>query len=119
MRRTGRAPGRGRTERGRFDMRRIRIGMLVAALVVLGAPPGTAHAADRFPQRIALPNGFQPEGIASTGGTDLFVGSIPTGAVWRGDARTGSGAILVPPHEGRSAIGIKVAGGLIFVAGGA
>jgi hypothetical protein len=99
-------------------MRRIRIGLLVAALVALGAAPG-ASAADNFPQRIALPNGFQPEGIASTGGTDLFVGSIPTGAIWRGDARTGSRSILVPPHEGRSAIGIKVARGLIFVAGGA
>ncbi|MDQ3935731.1 MAG: superoxide dismutase [Actinomycetota bacterium] len=98
-------------------MRGIRIGLVVAALAVL-ALPAVASGGDNFQQRIALPNGFQPEGIASTGGTDLFVGSIPTGAIWRGDARTGSGSILVPPHEGRSAIGIKVARGLIFVSGG-
>ena len=33
--------------------------------------------------------------------------------------RPATGSVLVPPHEGRSAIGIKVERGLIFVAGGA
>ena len=87
---------------------------ILALLVV--APSSLAHP---LQQRIELPNGFQPEGIASTGGRDLFVGSIPTGAIWRGDAKTGNGSVRVPPHEGRSAIGIKVERGLIFVAGGA
>ena len=87
---------------------------ILALLVV--APSSLAHP---LQDRIELPNGFQPEGIASTGGRDLFVGSIPTGAIWRGDAKTGNGSVRVPPHEGRSAIGIKVERGLIFVAGGA
>ena len=87
---------------------------ILALLVV--APSSLAHP---LQQRIELPNGFQPEGIASTGGRDLFVGSIPTGAIWRGNAKTGNGSVRVPPHEGRSAIGIKVERGLIFVAGGA
>ena len=93
------------------------VGLAALALVVA---PGLSQAKKKPPlkQKIALPNGFLPEGIASMGGRDLYVGSIPTGAIWRGSAKTGKGSVLVPPHEGRSAIGIKVAHGLIFVAGG-
>jgi sugar lactone lactonase YvrE len=97
----------------------VALALLALALAVpssLAVKPGSGN--DRFPQRIALPNGFQPEGIASTGGRELFVGSIPTGAIWRADAKTGAGSVLVPPHEGRNAIGVEVARGLIFVAGG-
>jgi sugar lactone lactonase YvrE len=91
-------------------------------LLVLGAvalAPATAGAAT-FPDTIRLPDGWQPEGIASGRGTSLYVGSIPTGAVWKGDARTGRGDVLVPPREGRSAIGLKVdRRNRLFVAGGA
>ena len=97
--------------------------LALLALALVAAPASLAHKGHKHgksvKQKIALPNGFQPEGIASTGGKDLYVGSIPTGAVWKGSAKTGKGAVLVPPHEGRSAIGIKVERGLIFVAGGA
>jgi sugar lactone lactonase YvrE len=94
--------------------------LLLAAVAALAAlAPAVPAKKAQLPQRIALPNGFQPEGIASTGGSSLYVGSIPTGAVWRGSAKSGTGKVLVPPHEGRSAIGVKVAKGLIFVAGGA
>ncbi len=94
-------------------LRTLLLSLVALALLAPGA------SAKQFPERIALPNGFQPEGIASTGGNDLYVGSIPTGAIWKGDAGTGRGSVLVLPHEGRSAIGVKVAKGLIFVAGGA
>ena len=111
-------------------MNRTPMRILLAALAacLLLAPASAAHdyksgkhhgKQRQLQERIELPDGFQPEGIASTGGTDLYVGSIPTGAIWRGDARTGEGAVLVQPPAGRSAIGIKVARGLIFVAGGA
>jgi sugar lactone lactonase YvrE len=70
-----------------------------------------------FPQRIELPDGFQPEGIAIAG-TQFYVGSIPTGAVYRGSLRTGSGSELVEPQSGRAAIGLKVDRGRLFVAGG-
>src|SRR5512143_1233163 len=78
-------------------------------------------SADSFPQVISLPNGFQPEGIASGNGTTFYVGSIPTGQVYRGDLRTGQGSVLVPPQPGRSTIGLKYDAGtrLLFVAGGA
>jgi sugar lactone lactonase YvrE len=70
---------------------------------------------------IRLPDGWQPEGIAAGRGTSLYVGSIPTGAVWKGDARTGQGDVLVAGQPGvRSAIGIKVdKRDRLFVAGGA
>jgi sugar lactone lactonase YvrE len=81
--------------------------------------PATAGAAT-FPDTIRLPDGWQPEGIAAGRGTSLYVGSIPTGAVWKADARTGKGDVLVKGQEGRSAIGIKVdRRNRLFVAGGA
>jgi sugar lactone lactonase YvrE len=69
---------------------------------------------------IPLPDGFQPEGIASGTGTTFYVGSIGTGAVFRGDLRTGEGKLVVPDQAGRSTIGLKFDAptGLLFVAGG-
>ena len=77
--------------------------------------------ATTFPKVLPLPNGFQPEGIAAGTGTTFFVGSIPTGAVYRGDLLTGQGSVLVPPQVDRSSIGMKYDArtGLLFVAGGA
>jgi hypothetical protein len=92
--------------------------LLLVALALAVLAPSTAMAKP-FPATIRLPDGFRPEGIASGRGTSLYVGSIPTGAVWAGDARSGRGAVLVPPHAGRAAIGIKVdPRNRIFVAGG-
>jgi streptogramin lyase len=73
-----------------------------------------------FQDTIPLPNGFQPEGIAAGPGNTFYVGSIPTGAVYRGDVRTGEGAVLVQPQAGRAAIGMKYdpRSGYLFVAGG-
>jgi sugar lactone lactonase YvrE len=96
--------------------RRVLVLLVLAAVAAL---PTTAGAAT-FPDTIRLPDGWQPEGIASGRGTSLYVGSIPTGAVWKGDARTGRGDVLVPGQPGRSAIGIKVdRRNRLFVAGGA
>ena len=77
-----------------------------------------AGAKSTFPNVIALPNGWQPEGISVGNGTTFYVGSIPTGAVYRGDLRTGKGATLVQGASGRAAIGIEHDRGRIFVAGG-
>ena len=86
-------------------VRRVLVLLVMAAVAAL---PTTAGAAT-FPDTIRLPDGWQPEGIAAGRGTSLYVGSIPTGAVWKGDARTGQGDVLVPGRPGeRSAIGIKV-----------
>jgi len=94
--------------------------IIVLVLLTLGFATIAAAPANAFPDVIPLPDGFQPEGIASGNGTTFYVGSIPTGAVYRGDLRTGQGAILVEPQSGRSAIGLKYddRSGLLFVAGG-
>jgi len=87
--------------------------MTIAAMLAASA----LGATNAFPARIDLPDGFQPEGIAIAG-QQFYVGSIPTGAVYSGSLRSGLGAPLVPPQTGRSAIGLKVDRGRLFVAGG-
>lgn len=89
--------------------------LLVLSITMIGAA-----SAQAFPDLIPLPNGFQPEGIAVGKGSTFYVGSIPSGAVYSGDLRTGEGEILVPAQDGRAAIGLKYdeRTGLLFVAGG-
>ena len=93
-----------------------RIVLLLSALAVLVTPAALARSS--FPETIPLPNGWQPEGIEIGNGTTFYVGSIPTGAIYRGDLRTGEGDPFVPGAPGRSATGIEYAHGLLFVAGG-
>ena len=52
------------------------------------------------------------------GGTTFYVGSIPTGAIYRGNLRTGTGAPFVQAATGRAAIGVEHDRGRLFVAGG-
>jgi sugar lactone lactonase YvrE len=91
--------------------------LLLALTAIAVVAVSVAGAQSAFPSRIDLPDGFQPEGIA-TAGEQFYVGSIPTGAVYRGSLRTGKGAILVQAQTGRAAIGMKVDRGRLFVAGG-
>ena len=95
-------------------MRRL---ILFAALAVLVVP--TAVAKSSFPPTIALPNGFQPEGIAIGTGDTFYVGSIPTGAVYKGSLRTGKGAIVVPgvTDGSRGATGLEYDRGRLWVSG--
>lgn len=92
----------------------------IAVMLVLGVLFLSAASLVAFPPSISLPNGFQPEGIAAGDGTTFYVGSIPTGAVFQGDVKTGAGSILVPAQTGRSAVGMKYDSrtGLLYVAGG-
>jgi sugar lactone lactonase YvrE len=94
--------------------------LLTLLLIVLSSTMIGAASAQTFPDLIPLPNGFQPEGIAVGKGSTFFVGSIPTGAIYRGDLRTGEGDIFIPAQQGRAAIGLKYdeRTGLLFVAGG-
>lgn len=88
------------------------------ALVALASLVIVATAvAQSFPARIDLPRGWQPEGIAAGTGNTLYVGSIPTGAVARVDARTGRTRVLVAGRNGRAATGLKFANGRLFVSG--
>jgi sugar lactone lactonase YvrE len=93
--------------------------ILVAVVAAVLAIPAFTSAATPFPQTLPLPDGFRPEGIAIGRGTTFYVGSIPTGAIYRGDLRTGLGAVFVPGAPGRAAIGVAVdQRDRLFVAGG-
>jgi sugar lactone lactonase YvrE len=83
----------------------------------LAAP--VALAKGSYPAVIALPNGFQPEGIATGDGHTFYAGSIPTGAIFRGDLRTGQGGVFIQGAAGRAATGLKVDHGRIYVSGAA
>ena len=95
-------------------MARLLLVLATAAALTTSAVAGTSVT---FPKRINLPDGFQPEGITNAA-EQFYVGSIPTGAVYRGSLRTGKGAVLVQPQAGRAAIGLKADRGRLFVAGG-
>jgi sugar lactone lactonase YvrE len=94
--------------------------IIVSATVIGLLGLNTAPADGTFPMVINVPDGWQPEGIAVGRGTDFFVGSLLTGAVYGGDLRTGEGEIVVPPQTGRIAVGLAVdkRSKAIFVAGG-
>ncbi|MBF5029201.1 superoxide dismutase [Micromonospora sp. ANENR4] len=100
--------------------RRIRttLGVALAATLVTTAAPAPAAAAhDRRPTVIALPDGFQPEGVA-TAGRYAWFGSRATGEIYRADLITGAGK-QVSPATGTPSLGLKVdPRGRLFVAGG-
>jgi sugar lactone lactonase YvrE len=100
----------------------MKLRILIVAVLACGALAAPSSAGEPFPERIPLPNGWQPEGIATGRGTDFFAGSRAgafAGAVFAGDLRTGRGEVLVPPQPGRAALGMKVdRRGRLFVAGG-
>ena len=101
----------------RLLIRLLPVGLLGLALV---APlSGTAEAASRFPRQIALPDGFQPEGIAIGPGHQAYLGSRVDGDIYRVNLRTGRGEV-VSQGPGTASLGLKSdRRGRLFVAGGA
>jgi sugar lactone lactonase YvrE len=80
---------------------------LVAALALSIPAAGSGHT---FPEVIPLPDGIAPEGIASGTGTEFFTGSLLTGAIYKGDLRTGEGDFINDPADfttPRAALGMK------------
>jgi sugar lactone lactonase YvrE len=89
----------------------LRVLSLVAALIAAAATlsGGSSTAQQKpFPDVIQLPRGFQPEGLEVGRGTTFYVGSVANGAIYRGNLRTGLGAILVPGETGKAATGIEL-----------
>ena len=82
-------------------------------------PGGASADVGNFAEIISLPNGFAPEGIAFGSGQTFYVASLATGAVYRGNVRTGVGDLVVPAQAGRSACGLRYdpRGDRLFVAG--
>ena len=92
-----------------------RLTVLITLLLAVSAPAATGAAA--FPDRINLPDGFAPEGIAIGRGATFYTGSLSGQGIWRGDLRTGEGAPLV--EGGGPFVGMKVdAANRLWVAGG-
>lgn len=101
----------------------LKITVLLAALLAilsLLAIPASAKNEETFPPVFNVPDGWQPEGIAVGRGSSFYVGSLLNGAVYGGDLRTGQGEPVVPPQQGRIAVGLEVdeRSNAIFVAGG-
>ena len=88
-------------------MRRL-IAAICAVTIVAVAAPEVRAERPNFPSEIDLPDGYFPEGIATGRGSTFFVGSISEGSVYRGDLRTGDGAVLTDGFGPFSAIGIDV-----------
>jgi sugar lactone lactonase YvrE len=99
--------------------------ILIAAVVALCAAvavPAVAHKGGKHkghkPDVIALPDGFQPEGITTSKRHAFFVGSRATGAIYKGSLRSGEGDELVAGGGGKQATGLKVDRfGRLFVSG--
>ena len=93
-----------------------------ALLLVVLLIPGTAsaQAARAFPDVIALPNGWLPEGIVTGHGPVIYSGSRANGAIYAADLRTGEGEIIVSGQAGRVAVGLSFDArtNYIYVAGG-
>lgn len=87
----------------------------VFAAALLAQPVASAHP---FPDRIELPDGFMPEGIAIGPGPTAWFGSRADGDIYQVDLRTGVGEI-VSQGPGTPSVGMKSDRyGRLFVAGG-
>ena len=95
---------------------------LSVALVATGAvgaeaSPRHHHHGGSWPAQIALPNGFQPEGIAIGRAPVAYTGSLADGDIYAADLRTGRGEVVVQ-GPGTPSVGMKLDRTRLFVAGG-
>jgi hypothetical protein len=99
-------------------MRRF-LAVLIAVLAAASTIAAVAIAS-KGPEKIPLPDGYRPEGIAAGKGTSVFVGSIPTGRVLEIDTKTGAQEEAVPARNEHAAIGLKYdkRADRLFVSGG-
>lgn len=68
--------------------------------------PKHQHPARSFPDRIELPNGFLPEGIAIGPGAVAYFGSRADGDIYAADLRTGKGSVI-SQGPGTASVGLK------------
>jgi hypothetical protein len=93
---------------------------LLAAVLMLASVIAAVAVAAKGPERIELPDGYRPEGIAAGKERNIFVGSIPTGRVLEIDTKTGLSREAVPARADHAAIGLKYDkhANRLFVSGG-
>ncbi|MEC4016702.1 SMP-30/gluconolactonase/LRE family protein [Streptomyces sp. H27-D2] len=113
---------------GSFARRRLLgAGAALGGAALLGPLARTAQAAptaplDRsgggWPTTIALPDGFQPEGIAIGSAPYAYFGSLADGSVYRASLATGRGSVI-SQGPGTPSVGLKLdQRGRLFIAGG-
>ncbi|WP_448072542.1 YncE family protein [Georgenia yuyongxinii] len=92
---------------------------VIALTFGAAAAPATAdHRTLTFPDRLELPDGFWPEGIAIGRGPTAWVGSLVDGDIYRLDLRTGRGEVAIE-GPGTGAVGLALDHqGRLFVSGG-
>ncbi|WP_375423630.1 superoxide dismutase [uncultured Friedmanniella sp.] len=97
------------------------VGLTSAALTATVVAPAVAtphsRPATARPNEIALPAGFQPEGITVSHGT-AYLGSRGDGDIYAVNLRTGRGRVI-SQGPGTASVGLKVARDRLYVAGGA
>ena len=99
-------------------LRRLGLPLVFAALAGTQVAP-TAAATPLFPTTIALPAGWQPEGIAIGPGPVAYLGSLADGSIYRANLLTGRGKV-VSTGPGTPSTGLKTdSHGRLFVSGGA
>jgi sugar lactone lactonase YvrE len=99
----------------------LRLVFLALLSVALSGSLVSAAHAKPFPDRIELPDGFQPEGITIGPGNTAYFGSLANGDIYAANLRTGQGSVIGGDDgdEGLPAVGLKIDNhGRLFVAGG-
>lgn len=88
-------------------------------LPAAAAPAIASHGVDDGPDQIALPIGWQPEGV-TTNGKKVFSGSLATGSILKANPRTGETRVLPESATGKPAVGLDFdkRRKVIWVAGG-
>jgi hypothetical protein len=81
--------------------------LIKLVLLVFTAVFTTAASAPLL-RSLPLPDDFAPEGIAVGPKNTFYVGSLLDGDIYRGDLRTGEGAVFIDAPAGRVATGLKV-----------
>jgi sugar lactone lactonase YvrE len=96
----------------------IRFGTHPANAAADAAAKAKAAKSVRFPARIELPAGFQPEGIAIDRSGTAYFGSRADGDIYAANLRTGVGKVITQ-GPGTASLGMKTdQRGRLFVAGG-
>jgi hypothetical protein len=104
--------------RTRTSMRTFAIlGGLAAALAV--TPMATADSSATRVFTLTPSTHGNPEGVAAAGGGVFFVGATGDGTIYRGTLDNPIATEFIAGGTGKSAIGLKVARGRLYVAGGA
>lgn len=73
-----------------------------------------------FPDILTLPTDFQPEGIAIGNQNDFYVGSLVSGAIYKGNLLSGEGDVFITPSIPLQAVGLAFdkRSGYLYVSGG-